>query len=565
MKKFDALILMVVAFMLIPTAKADYTINRFPVYEGAGDQTNPDIDVDTVVWQGSDSHIYWKSGDATPNVVNSGGTQTYPAVSNGVVVWYDSHTYNPGTGDTTQRDIYGYNLQSQGHLFITSNDDIKQWHPDISGNTIVYEHLGSAYNVYVYDIGSGLSEVIETASSHQIRPAVDGNLVVWGDARNDGYADFDIYMCDLSVKPYVAQAVSPSDGDQWEPAVSGRIIVWREDPGNGSGLNIYGYDLDDSATGVFQIFTTAGDQDYPAISGNIVAWQDQSRGAGNYDIWAIDLNDLAAGPFEVSDGTGDNQRPAVSGKTIVWQHNGDIWAAELLVPSTITVTSPNGGGVYLAGSEINFSWTHTGPVDEVLIEFSSNGGTDWAPVNTVENTGSYTWISFEDVDSANCLIRVTNTADGTATDTSDATFEIYQIPDSITVTDPNGGEQFLAGSEMDITWTSVGDVNDVKIELSDNDGADWQIVTLTTENDGAFTWDAVPADANSTQCIIHISDVADSSTWDISDTLFTVFQCDVDLTADLTGDCFVDIADFAELAAQWLSCGNLNDPTWCSQ
>ncbi|MHC5174133.1 MAG: hypothetical protein ACYSPJ_10450, partial [Planctomycetota bacterium] len=153
--------------------------------------------------------------------------------------------------------------------------------------------------------------------------------------------------------------------------------------------------------------------------------------------------------------------------------------------------------------------------------------------------------------------------DITATDTSDATFEVYQIPDLITVTDPNGGEQFLAGSEMDIYWTTVGDVNDVKIIFSDNDGADWQIVTPTTKNDGTFTWDAMPADANSTQCLIHVSDVADSSTWDMSDSWFTVFQCDVELTADLTGDCFVDIADLAEMARQWLICGNPHDPAWC--
>jgi hypothetical protein len=89
------------------------------------------------------------------------------------------------------------------------------------------------------------------------------------------------------------------------------------------------------------------------------------------------------------------------------------------------------------------------------------------------------------------------------------------------------------------------------------------MVTPTTENDGAFTWDAMPADANSTQCIIHISDVADSSTWDVSDGASTVFQCDAELTADLTGDCFVDIKDLAEMAGQWLTCGNPHDQAWC--
>jgi beta propeller repeat protein len=562
MKRVTVLMFLMAALMFTSIVQAGYTINRFLVYDGPSDQTNPDIDGDIIVWQSSsDTDIYWTQigNPNSPNAIVNDGTQTYPAVSGGIVVWYDNHTYNG-----TQQDIYGYNLQSQTDLFITSNDGVKQWYPDISGDTIVYEHSGSAYNVYVYDISSGSSEAIELSSTHQLRPAVDGNLVVWGDGRENGHTGYDIYLCDLSVTPFVTSAVSANDSDQWDPAISGRIVVWAADPGDGSGRNIYGYNLDDPATGMFVICDDAGNQNYPAISGYIVAWQDESDGANNYDIWAIDLNDLAAGPFEVSDGTSDNQRPAVSGKTIVWQRGGDIWAAELLVPSTVTVTAPNGGEVYLAGSEMDISWTHTGPVNEVLIEFSSSGGTDWTPVNTVENTGSYFWDPVADLDSANCLIRVSNTNDDTAIDQSDAPFELYQIPDSITITDPNGGEQFLAGSEMDIRWRSVGDVNDVKIEFSDNDGADWQIVTVATENDGAFTWDAVPADANSTQCIIHISDVADSSTWDVSDAALTVFPCDEALTADLTGDCFVNIADVAVLARQWLTCGNPYDPAWCN-
>ena len=122
MKKFSAFTLMMVTLMLISTAQADYTINRFSVYEGSGGQTNPDIDNGIIVWQGSDSHIYWKSGDSASNVIDSGGTQTFPAVSGEIVVWYDNHTFNG-----TQQDIYGYNLQSQADLFITSNDDVKQF------------------------------------------------------------------------------------------------------------------------------------------------------------------------------------------------------------------------------------------------------------------------------------------------------------------------------------------------------------------------------------------------------------------------------------------------------
>ncbi|RKY06463.1 MAG: hypothetical protein DRP56_07360, partial [Planctomycetota bacterium] len=83
--------------------------------------------------------------------------------------------------------------------------------------------------------------------------------------------------------------------------------------------------------------------------------------------------------------------------------------------------------------------------------------------------------------------------------------------------------------------------------------------------DGEFIWDSneITKDVNSVECFIQIIDAAASGTWDMSDNPFTVFQCEESLTADLTGDCFVDIDDFAEFAYQWLDCGNPHDETWC--
>jgi len=345
------------------------------------------------------------------------------------------------------------------------------------------------------------------------------------------------------------------------------LIVWAEDRGGATGKDIYGFDVTNPSAGAFVICDHSGNQDYPAISGDIVVWQDESDGANNFDIWALDLAEVSSVAFEVSDGIGDNQRPAVSGNLIVWQRNTsthyDIYGAELLQPSSVTVTFPNGGESVEAATSMTITWTSEGPVNDVLIEFSSDGGTNWTDVITMENTGSLLWDPIADVDSADCLIRVTNVDDPSATDISDGAFEIFQIPNSITMIAPNGGEQFLAGSAMDISWTSYGLITNVKVEFSDNDGLDWQTVVSTTENDGAFGWAAVPADVDAIQCRIRISDLDDAATKDVS-AAFTVFQCDEALAADLTGDCFVDISDMAELARQWLTCGNPYDPTWCN-
>ncbi len=556
--KVFSLALMMVVLMVTSIAQADYTINRFPVCEATGDQTVPDIDGDWIIWQDGrddDGDIYGYTLAESLEIeicTDSGTAQRTPVVSGNKVVWRDERN--------SQRDIYAFDLFLRTPLTepnMPFEDGVYQQDPDISGNLTVYRHDGTHKNIYVYDSDLNTNQSVSAASTHQYEPAIDGTLVAWIEIAGIPQ----VYYRDVDISTAV-QTLGSGTFTQRYPAISDGVIVWEEDRG-ATGKDIYGYD---PGAGIFPICTAASDQEIPAISGSIVAWQDDGDGNGVYDIWAIDLADMAAGCFEVSDGTGDNRYPAVSGNTIVWQRSGDIWAAELLEPSSVTVTAPNGSEPpYLAASSMTISWTDTGPVAEVLIEFSSDNGVNWTEVNTVDNAGSYLWDPIADVDSENCLIRVTNTNDVTAIDQSNATFVIYQIPDLITVTDPNGGEQFLAGSEMEIHWTSVGDVNDVKIMFSDNDGDVWQDVVLSTPNNGEFIWDAndVPADANSIQCIIHISDVADSSTWDVSDDPFIVFQCDTALTADLTGDCFVDIADFAEFAYQWLLCGNPYDEDWC--
>ena len=535
--------------MFTSISQADYTINRFPIYVGSDHQTNPDIDGGMVVWQSSDKNIYWKLiGTEDPNVIVIGGEQTDPKVSSGIIVWIDKNG--------SDHDVDGFDTANQTDLFFMEDDGLTQLDPDISGNTVVYR---ASSDVYTHPIG-GTSSPVAPASGSRYEFSIDGSIVAWMEMVDAPQ----IMVRDISTSDAPLQVTTGTDWHR-NPAVSGRLIVWDEDSGDGT-YDIYGYDLDDPATGVFPICTDVGSQKYPAVSGSIVVWQDQSDGTGSYDIWAIDLADAGSPAFEVSDGTGDNKNPAVSGNTIVWEKQGanwDIVAAELLTPSTVTVTSPNGGESIEAASLMTIEWTSTGPVADVLIEFSSDGGVTWTDVNTVSNTGSFLWDPIADVDSEDCSIRVTNVDNATATDTSDAVFEIFQIPNSITMITPDGSEEFLAGSAMDISWASFGPVADVKVEFSVNDGLDWQEVTATTPNDGAFTWAAVPADIDSTLCRIRISDVADITTKDVSGA-FTVFQCDAALTADLTGDCYVDIADWAEMARQWLSCGNLYDPTWCT-
>ena len=118
---------------------------------------------------------------------------------------------------------------------------------------------------------------------------------------------------------------------------------------------------------------------------------------------------------------------------------------------------------------------------------------------------------------------------------------------------PNGSEAWLGGNTYAITWQSVGDPNDIKIEYSTNDGLDWtEIEPQNTGNTGRYDWHT--PQVNSDQCRVRISDYTALSIYDISDRRFTIYQCA--LETDLNGDCIIDLLDLALLAADWLDCGN---------
>lgn len=96
----------------------------------------------------------------------------------------------------------------------------------------------------------------------------------------------------------------------------------------------------------------------------------------------------------------------------------------------------------------------------------------------------------------------------------------YTIPPPvITVTSPNGDEEWETGSPYDVLWTSTGTSGNVRIEYSANSGSDWSDVISGTPDDGIYSW-MVP-DTSSGNCLVRISDT-EGSPVDTSDGVFTI-------------------------------------------
>jgi hypothetical protein len=94
-------------------------------------------------------------------------------------------------------------------------------------------------------------------------------------------------------------------------------------------------------------------------------------------------------------------------------------------PNSITVTSPNGGEIFISGNTERIEWTNRGSYNFVAIDHSTDNGDNWVALesSTTENDGAYDWI-VPAVDSEQCLVRVKDIYGGTVSDTSDGVFTI---------------------------------------------------------------------------------------------------------------------------------------------
>ena len=117
---------------------------------------------------------------------------------------------------------------------------------------------------------------------------------------------------------------------------------------------------------------------------------------------------------------------------------GDVWSYAVR-PGPI-VSSPNGGENLAVGATpcgcpgqargpapaITWKTQEGIELDTVTIEYSTDNGQNWQAIETVVNTGSYTWDPLPVADSNQCLIRIGDPLDVAISDTSDETFTIFQ-------------------------------------------------------------------------------------------------------------------------------------------
>ncbi len=185
------------------------------------------------------------------------------------------------------------------------------------------------------------------------------------------------------------------------------------------------------------------------------------------------------------------------------------------------VIYPNGYETLTAGTQQVIQWSTSCTSSPVRIEFSSNGGQSWSTIaSATSNTGSLLW-TVPAVATTTALIRIAFADMPVVQDRSNAPFTIVSpgTAASITVHQPNGGEQWQVGLSYSVTWQSVN-VTTVTVAYSTTGGSSWTTIATTAATAGSIPW-TIP-DEPTTMALIRVSDAGNPAVSDQSDGFFTI-------------------------------------------
>lgn len=220
-------------------------------------------------------------------------------------------------------------------------------------------------------------------------------------------------------------------------------------------------------------------------------------------------------------------------------------------PDGPTVVAPNGGEALERGTTTTIQWATADESAAVTIELWQGGELDTMLASDILGSSTWDWsIPGSQPLGDDYRIRVRSSSDAALYDDSDSTFSIVQstTPPPLTVSTPNGGESWQAGSSQIITWTTEGDVPLVDVELWQ--GGSW-VADLATGlfNNDQLPWDIPPSQAEASDYRVRVVDASDAAVFDESDGDFAITPPNVTVTAPNGGE-------------TWQADGSVQTITW---
>ena len=192
----------------------------------------------------------------------------------------------------------------------------------------------------------------------------------------------------------------------------------------------------------------------------------------------------------------------------------------------VSVTNPNGGENWQAGSSQTITWESANlSGNYVGIDLYKSGNYNNSITSSTYDDGNYSWtIPSSQAGSDYYQVKIFSTVDNSIMDLSNNYFTIneYSSNSSVTVTNPNGGENWQAGSSQTITWESANlSGNYVGIDLYKSGNYN-NSITSSTYDDGNYSWTIPSSQAGSDYYQVKIFSTVDNSIMDLSNSYFTI-------------------------------------------
>ncbi|MEI6697326.1 MAG: hypothetical protein WCO13_14825, partial [Bacteroidota bacterium] len=447
------------------------------------------------LYEGNSYSITWSSAYVTSNLVKieystDNGGNWIPIVTStsnsGSYNWTIPSTYasnclvkisdlsNPSTFDVSNATF----IIAPAFINLTSPNGSESWQ-GCTSQSITWSSGGTSGTFGLYystNAGSSWTSITSTSgSSYSWNPVPNLSsttcLLKVMDNSNPNIKDSSNANFTITVNNDIIIS-NPNGGEQWE-AGTYKNIEWVSAPTSSSFIVSYSINNGSSWTNINSQTTLKS-----------LAWSVPNAPSVNSLIKVVDYSNTCK--FDISN------------------------ANFTITPPTplIAVTYPNTNLTTYANNSINIQWTSAYVTDSyVKIEFSSDNGNTWTTVvNPTENDGTYTW-TLPNINSLNCKFRISAYANNLITDASDVNFKV--LPPFISVTSPNGGEQWKGCSSKTISWTSGGTSGSFNLYYSTNNGSSWNYINNTTSS--SFIWSQVADVVTSANCLIKVQDYSNAT------------------------------------------------------
>ncbi len=251
-----------------------------------------------------------------------------------------------------------------------------------------------------------------------------------------------------------------------------------------------------------------------------MAGQGISLSAGIENL-PLDYTETNIGIVDLDNGTFDNLRENIAEQTgtepFSFGNGGGIRHFRLIFNDVegpeVEITAPTEDATIVCGLPYSIEWNATdiATIMSSVISVTWDGGENWEQVGEVDgNTFEFVW-NFPGLVVGDATIRVASEDGfGNITEAS-VNVVVIDTPPEVTVTYPNGGEQFDAGETVHITWEQSDNIGVVgnRVHISSNDALG---LDATFELEGVATsYDWVAPDIYSPFVVVTVTAIDGSN------------------------------------------------------